>query len=203
MYDSNLDPVAMASTISRARLEALASLSEGDYENFLTMGKLCIDAHAQATRAMINDVVARIDAGEDFDWKAEIDHLKDGLHKYCLAIVKEAESLAPTDGDRYVNSAKSSFSPLVTRRSNAFPKASTKFPKTSTDSSNGSTIPSTFLSEPKISSPLFFYPKTSLSSTMSDRSSEGHIVSKLAITGMGCLVFAILSLTDLFPVAHI
>lgn len=95
--DSNatLDPVAMASTISRARLEALASLHQGDYDTFLTLGKHCIDAHAQATKAMMDDVGQRINSGENFDWRKEIDGLKDGLYKYCQAIVEEAECLVP------------------------------------------------------------------------------------------------------------
>jgi hypothetical protein len=179
MENTNLDPVAMASTISRARLEAIGSLAEGDYENFLVMGKHCIDAHAQATKAMMEDVIARIEAGEKFDWMSEIAHLKDGLRKYCRAIVDEAELLAIKDGEGSVISSPSPKQPLttLTKLSTTFTKYSTISPNTSIDYSNDPTAPSTVLSDLKTSPPLLSDSETSLPYTMSDYSSEGHLVS--------------------------
>lgn len=184
MENSNHDPVTMASTISRARLEALASLSEGDYDKFLELGKHCIDAHAQATKTMMNDVAERIDAGEEFDWKTEIENLRDGLYRYCQAIVEEAESLAPQEHGSSVKSA--SISP---RYSTTLTKSSSNSTKNSTDSSNGLTTPSTFLSNPKTPASFFSDPKTPSSLTMSDGSSESHLVSKWAIFRLVCSSF--------------
>jgi hypothetical protein len=91
----------MASTISQARLEALGALDGGDPEKFLTLGKHCIDAHAQATKAMMDGVRERVESGEQFDWEGEIERLRNGLHRYCQAIVKEAEGLIPESLDNH------------------------------------------------------------------------------------------------------
>ncbi|CAI7641984.1 unnamed protein product [Penicillium palitans] len=88
--DSNLNPLAMASTISQARLNALRSGK--DLELFFQRGKDCIDAYAQATKAMMEDACARVKDGEDPPYE-EIEQMKQRFFKYCQSIVEEALSM--------------------------------------------------------------------------------------------------------------
>jgi hypothetical protein len=88
--DAKLDPLIMASTISQARLIALQSGE--DLDQFFQKGKDCIDAYAQAIKAMMEDASARVKNGEDppFD---EIEQMKERFFKYCQSIVEEALTL--------------------------------------------------------------------------------------------------------------
>jgi hypothetical protein len=194
VMDSNFDLVAMASTISRARLDALVLLSESEGDKFLEFGKLCIDAHAQATRAMMDDVVERIKAGEDFDWKTEIDALKEGLQNYCQAIVKEAESSALQEGNHSFK-----LSTILTHPSATSSKVSIK---TLIGSSNVSASP-TFKSDPKTPITPFSDPITQSSFTMPEGSPDDHLVSASATVCLLCLIFATLSSIDVFLIVGI
>ncbi|CAG7963839.1 unnamed protein product [Penicillium salamii] len=99
-------PTALASTISNARLGAGASLRERDPETFIALTKNCMDAHTQATKAMIEELQQRMDSGEEFDWETEYDEIKNRLSKYCESLVEEAEmSLAPDELDCPVKSS--------------------------------------------------------------------------------------------------
>ncbi|CAG7922480.1 unnamed protein product [Penicillium olsonii] len=99
-------PLTLASTLARSRLEAAASLPDGDPDAFIALTKDCIDAHAQATKAMIETLGQRVSAGENVDWKCEYDVLKDGLFNYCQSLVGEAEmNLAPEELDRPAKSS--------------------------------------------------------------------------------------------------
>ncbi|CAI7615960.1 unnamed protein product [Penicillium glandicola] len=88
--DSNLDPLAMASTISQARLNALKS-GKG-LDEYFERGKDCIDVYAQATKAMIENASARVKEGEDPPFE-EIERMKQRFFKYCQTIVEEALSV--------------------------------------------------------------------------------------------------------------
>ncbi|CAG7946185.1 unnamed protein product [Penicillium nalgiovense] len=88
--DSNLDPLVMASTISQARLNALQSGE--DLDLFFQKGKDCIDAYAQAIKAMMEDASARVKNGEDPPFE-EIEQMKERFFKYCQSIVEEALTL--------------------------------------------------------------------------------------------------------------
>lgn len=99
-------PTALASTISNARLGAGASLRERDPETFIALTMNCMDAHTQATKAMIEELQQRMDSGEKFDWETEYDNIKSRLSKYCESLVEEAEmSLAPDELDCPVKSS--------------------------------------------------------------------------------------------------
>lgn len=159
--DGILDPVTMAAIISRTRLEALASLSEGNCEKFVEFGKHCIDAHAQATKAMMDDVAERMSTGEDFDWEEEVDGLKVGLFNYCQAIVEEAELLVPEALDR--PPTKSSMDAVRPPPSGKASSLSLRIsPNLSKDSTN--------LSDSSAE------PMTPSSISMSDASGESHLV---------------------------
>ncbi|KAJ5210922.1 hypothetical protein N7491_010737 [Penicillium cf. griseofulvum] len=88
--DSNLDPLAMASTISQARLNALHSGQ--DLDSFFKPAKDCIDAYAQASKAMVENACARHKDGEDPPYE-EIEQIKERFFRYCQSIVGEALSL--------------------------------------------------------------------------------------------------------------
>ncbi|OQE12961.1 hypothetical protein PENFLA_c058G05937 [Penicillium flavigenum] len=88
--DSKLDPLIMASTISQARLNALQS--GDDLDLFFQKGKDCIDAYAQAIKAMMEDASARVKDGEDPPFE-EIEQMKGRFFKYCQSIVEEALTL--------------------------------------------------------------------------------------------------------------
>ena len=92
--NSNLDPLAMASTISMARLNALQSGK--DLDLFIQRGKDCIDAYAQATKAMMEEACARVKDGE-VPPHEEIERMKERFYKYCQSIVEEGVSLV-SDG---------------------------------------------------------------------------------------------------------
>ncbi|CAG8324480.1 unnamed protein product [Penicillium salamii] len=99
-------PTALASTISNARLGAVASLRKRDPETFIALTMSCMDAHTQATKAMIEELQQRMDSGEMFDWESEYDNIKSRLSKYCESLVEEAEmSLAPDELDCPVKSS--------------------------------------------------------------------------------------------------
>ncbi|EKV19082.1 actin-related protein 2/3 complex subunit 2 [Penicillium digitatum] len=108
--DSNLNPLAMASTISQARLNALHSGK--DLELFFQRGKDCIDAYAQATKAMMEDACARVKDGEDPPYE-EIEQLKWRFFRYCQTIVEEALSLIAGGATNHPRQASNSTMPSM------------------------------------------------------------------------------------------
>ncbi|OQE38269.1 hypothetical protein PENCOP_c008G00896 [Penicillium coprophilum] len=118
MADSNLDPLAMASTISQARLNALQSGEDVDL--FFQRGKDCIDAYAQATKAMMEDACARVKDGEDPPYE-EIKQMEQRFFRYCQSIVEEALSLLSRTGNdprRVHVSSNSTMPSLISSTSN-------------------------------------------------------------------------------------
>lgn len=89
--NANLDPVAMASTISRARLSAL--ISGEDTRSCIQRSKDCIDAYVQATKAMIDDIDVRISNGEDLPYEQMLDDLTERCYRYCQSLLEELQSL--------------------------------------------------------------------------------------------------------------
>ncbi|KAJ5816236.1 hypothetical protein N7447_008469 [Penicillium robsamsonii] len=116
--DSNLDPLAMAATISQARLNALQSGEDVDL--FFQRGKNCIDAYAQATKAMMENACARVKDGEDPPYE-EIEQLKERFFRYCQSIAEEALSLLSRTANhprRVEVSSNSTMPSLVSSTSN-------------------------------------------------------------------------------------
>jgi hypothetical protein len=114
--DSNLDPLAMASTISQARLNALHSGQ--DLDAFFKPAKDCIDAYAQASKAMVENACARVKDGEDPPYE-EIEQIKERFFRYCQSIVGEALSLINgTANPRRQVSSNSTMPSLVSSNSN-------------------------------------------------------------------------------------
>lgn len=159
---ATVDPVVMAAMISRARLDAFVSLSEGNCEKFIEYGKHCIDAHAQATKAMMDDIAERVGDGEVFDWEHAMEELKVGLFNYCQAIVKEAELLMPEVLDRPPRKSSLDWA----RR---LPSGKT--------SSNSLRISPILSKDPTRTSESSTEPMTPTSLNMSDASGESHLVS--------------------------
>ncbi|KGO70315.1 hypothetical protein PITC_096820 [Penicillium italicum] len=126
--DSNLNPLAMASTISQARLNALRSGK--DLELFFQRGKDCIDAYAQATKALMEDACARVKDGEDPPYE-EIEQLKERFFRYCQSIVEEALSLisgSATNNPRQVsNSTMPSMVSSTSTKTGSEPKTPLEF----------------------------------------------------------------------------
>lgn len=100
--NANLDPLAMASTISMARLNALKSGK--DLDLFIQRGKNCIDAYAQATKAIMEEACARVKDGEAPPHE-EIERMKERFYKYCQSIVEEALSIV-SDGTDHPRKAE-------------------------------------------------------------------------------------------------
>ncbi|KAI2725623.1 hypothetical protein CBS147317_1305 [Penicillium roqueforti] len=100
--NANLDPLAMASTISMARLNALKSGK--DLDLFIQRGKNCIDAYAQATKAIMEEACARVKDGEAPPHE-EIERMKGRFYKYCQSIVEEALSIV-SDGTDHPRKAE-------------------------------------------------------------------------------------------------
>ncbi|KAJ5780334.1 hypothetical protein N7457_005494 [Penicillium paradoxum] len=90
--DVSLDPVTMASTISQARLTALTSGE--DTRTCIQRGKDCVDAYAQATKAMMDNLGVRINNGEDLPYEEMIDEMTHRCYKYCQSLVDEVQSLS-------------------------------------------------------------------------------------------------------------
>ncbi|KGO57198.1 hypothetical protein PEX2_001720 [Penicillium expansum] len=126
--DSNLNPLAMASTISQARLNALHSGK--DLEFYFQRGKNCIDAYAQATKALMEDACARVKDGEDPPYE-EIEQLKERFFRYCQSIVEEALSLisgGATNHPRQVsNSTMPSMVSSISTKTGSEPKTPLEF----------------------------------------------------------------------------
>lgn len=126
--DSNLNPLAMASTISQARLDALHSGK--DLELYFQRGKNCIDAYAQATKALMEDACARVKDGEDPPYE-EIEQLKERFFRYCQSIVEEALSLisgGATNHPRQVsNSTMPSMVSSISTKTGSEPKTPLEF----------------------------------------------------------------------------
>ncbi|KAJ5335130.1 hypothetical protein N7452_007533 [Penicillium brevicompactum] len=160
--DATVDPVVMAAMISRARLDAFVSLSEGNCEKFIEYGKHCIDAHAQATKAMMDDIAERVGDGEVFDWEHAIEELKVGLFNYCQAIVEEAELLMPEALDR------------PPRKSSLDWARNLSSGKTSSNSLRTSPI---LVKDPTRTSESSTEPMTPTSLNMSDASGESHLIA--------------------------
>ncbi|KAJ5970488.1 uncharacterized protein N7479_000406 [Penicillium vulpinum] len=117
--DSNLDPLAMASTISQGRLNALKSGQ--DLDLFFQRGKDCIDAYAQATKAKMENACARVKDGEDPPYE-EIEQMKERFFNYCQSIVNEALSMisaAANQHSRREVSSNSTMPSIVSSNSTA------------------------------------------------------------------------------------
>lgn len=123
--DSNLNPLAMASTISQARLNALRSGK--DFDLFFQRGKDCIDAYAQATKAMMEDACARVKEGEDPPYE-EIEQMKQRFFKYCQSIVEEALSLISGSATSQSRQVSNSTMPSLVSSTSATTESEPKTP---------------------------------------------------------------------------
>ncbi|CAI7664104.1 unnamed protein product [Penicillium viridicatum] len=123
--DSNLNPLAMASTISQARLNALRSGK--DLDLFFQRGKDCIDAYAQATKAMMEDACARVKDGEDPPYE-KIEQMKQRFFNYCQSIVEEALSLISGSATSQSRQVSNSTMPSMVSSTSATTESEPKTP---------------------------------------------------------------------------